>query len=64
MAPVPCSPCGLERLEDCPNQHLCMELITPDYVFETALQMLQTDASPAPAISAPAAAAAPSAAAR
>lgn len=40
MAPVPCSPCGFDRLEDCPRQHLCMQLIDADAVFEQALELL------------------------
>jgi ADP-heptose:LPS heptosyltransferase len=39
-APVACSPCGYDRLDLCPNDHLCMKLITPDAVAAEALAML------------------------
>jgi ADP-heptose:LPS heptosyltransferase len=41
MAPVPCSPCGYEQVEQCPNDHACMTLITPDIVLGHALRMLE-----------------------
>jgi hypothetical protein len=40
MASVPCSPCGYERMRDCPNEHLCMHLITPEQVFRHASEMM------------------------
>lgn len=33
MAYVECSPCGHEAIEDCPNDHICMKLITPGDVL-------------------------------
>ncbi len=41
MAAVPCSPCGLDRLQDCPHDHLCMKLITPEFVLTQAIPMLE-----------------------
>jgi ADP-heptose:LPS heptosyltransferase len=46
MAEVACSPCGHDRLNDCPNEHLCMRLITPDIVLTNALEMLATAPDP------------------
>ena len=40
MADVSCSPCGYDRLKDCPRDHLCVRLITPDMVLDHALDML------------------------
>ena len=45
MALVPCSPCGHDRLEACPNDHLCMRLITPEAVADEAEAMLSCHAS-------------------
>ena len=42
MAAVSCSPCGYERLELCPHDHLCMRLIEPESVFHHAVAMLST----------------------
>jgi ADP-heptose:LPS heptosyltransferase len=39
-AAVSCSPCGHERLELCPHDHLCMKLIEPETVLSQALDML------------------------
>jgi ADP-heptose:LPS heptosyltransferase len=39
-AAVSCSPCGYERLELCPHDHLCMTLIEPETVLDQALEML------------------------
>jgi ADP-heptose:LPS heptosyltransferase len=39
-AKVACSPCGYERLELCPHDHLCMKLIEPETVLAQALDML------------------------
>ena len=44
MAAVPCSPCGLERVEQCPFEHRCMTSITPEQVLEQALAMLRDEA--------------------
>ena len=41
MAEVACSPCGHDRLEECPFEHLCMTLITPEIVLQRALAMMQ-----------------------
>jgi ADP-heptose:LPS heptosyltransferase len=46
-AAVSCSPCGYERLELCPHDHLCMKLIEPETVLDQALDMLARDCSPA-----------------
>lgn len=47
MHEMPCSPCGFERLAECPLEHACMTLITPEYVLEqvkTAMQeIVDTD---------------------
>ena len=40
MAAVPCSPCGHDKLEACPHEHLCMTLIEPETVLHAALEML------------------------
>jgi ADP-heptose:LPS heptosyltransferase len=40
---VSCSPCGYERLELCPHDHLCMTLIEPETVLDQALAMLARD---------------------
>ena len=42
-APVACSPCGYERLDQCPHEHLCMRLISPEAIAEEALRMLKRD---------------------
>ncbi len=42
MAAVSCSPCGYEKLELCPHDHLCMRLIEPESVFHHATAMLST----------------------
>lgn len=52
MAVVPCSPCGYDRLSDCPNEHACMIGLTPDAVFKQARALLQA-AVPAPTDKAP-----------
>jgi ADP-heptose:LPS heptosyltransferase len=44
---TPCSPCGFERLAECPKDHACMEQITPDYVLGQAESMLQSIEQPA-----------------
>lgn len=40
-APVACSPCGYERLDQCPHDHLCMRLIAPEAIAEEAMRMLE-----------------------
>src|SRR5215469_5703344 len=42
MALVPCSPCGFDKLEECPNDHLCMRQIAPETIAEQVLEMLAT----------------------
>jgi heptosyltransferase II len=37
---VPCSPCRYHKLEQCPNDHLCMKQIVPESVAEQAFAML------------------------
>jgi ADP-heptose:LPS heptosyltransferase len=39
---LPCSPCGYERLELCPHDHLCMTMIEPETIFRHATEMLPT----------------------
>jgi hypothetical protein len=46
-AAVSCSPCGYERLELCPHDHLCMTLIEPETVLDQALEMLARGHIPA-----------------
>jgi ADP-heptose:LPS heptosyltransferase len=41
MAEVACSPCGYDRLEDCPHDHLCMTLITPEVVLARVKAMIE-----------------------
>ena len=43
MALVPCSPCGYDKLEECPNDHLCMKQIAPETVADQAVAMLAGD---------------------
>ena len=45
MAAVPCSPCGHDKLPDCPHDHLCMTLIEPENVLQHALDMLDRTAA-------------------
>jgi len=45
-AAVSCSPCGYERLELCPHDHLCMKLIEPETVLDQALDMLARSCFP------------------
>jgi ADP-heptose:LPS heptosyltransferase len=40
MALVPCSPCGYDKLEECPNDHLCMKQIGPETIADQAIAML------------------------
>ncbi len=40
MALVPCSPCGYDKLELCPNDHLCMKQIAPASIADHAIAML------------------------
>jgi len=40
MAAVPCSPCGHDKLEACPHDHLCMTLIEPENVLGHAIELL------------------------
>jgi ADP-heptose:LPS heptosyltransferase len=39
-AMVPCSPCGYDKLELCPNDHLCMKQIAPATIADHAIAML------------------------
>ena len=41
MAVLPCSPCGYDRLADCPNDHACMRGLRPDDVFDVAAGWLR-----------------------
>jgi ADP-heptose:LPS heptosyltransferase len=45
MAVVPCSPCGFDKLEECPNDHLCMKQIAPETVADQAIAMLSDSKS-------------------
>jgi lipopolysaccharide heptosyltransferase I len=40
MAGVPCSPCFLRRLAQCPHDHVCMETVTPEMVWRQVEQVL------------------------
>jgi ADP-heptose:LPS heptosyltransferase len=40
MMDVQCSPCGWERIEECNNDHRCMQMITPELVLVQVTQML------------------------
>ena len=40
MALVPCSPCGYDKIEKCPNDHLCMKQIAPETIADQAIAML------------------------
>ena len=44
MAVVACSPCGHDRLQDCPNEHRCMQGLMPETVFQEACRLLSTAA--------------------
>ena len=39
-ADVPCSPCGYDKLVECPNDHLCMKQIAPETVADQAIAIL------------------------
>lgn len=47
MANVPCSPCGFDRLAECPFGHTCMEDLLPDAVLRQAEALLPALAAPA-----------------
>jgi ADP-heptose:LPS heptosyltransferase/SAM-dependent methyltransferase len=38
--PIPCSPCGHDRLQDCPNDHRCMADLTAETVFAEVKSLL------------------------
>ena len=40
MAVVPCSPCGYDRLAECPYEHTCMQGLLPESVFAQAAERL------------------------
>ena len=40
MAVVPCSPCGYDRLSECPYEHACMQGLLPEAVFAQAARRL------------------------
>ncbi len=40
MAVVPCSPCGHDRLDECPYEHRCMRGLAPQTVFAQAASLL------------------------
>ena len=42
MAVVPCSPCGFDRLSECPYEHACMQGLLPESVFAQAARRLAT----------------------
>ena len=46
MSVVPCSPCGHDRLEDCPHEHRCMRGLTPETVFDHVGVLLSQPAAP------------------
>jgi ADP-heptose:LPS heptosyltransferase len=37
---VPCAPCGYDKLELCPNDHVCMKQIAPATIADHAIAML------------------------
>jgi ADP-heptose:LPS heptosyltransferase len=39
MAMVPCSPCGYDRIERCPNDHQCMKQIAPETIADQDIGM-------------------------
>ncbi len=45
MAVVPCSPCGLDRLSECGNGHMCMQDLAPLAVFGLAERLLRPQVS-------------------
>jgi ADP-heptose:LPS heptosyltransferase len=45
MALLPCSPCGYDKLEECPNDHLCMKQIAPETIADQAIAMLSDSKS-------------------
>jgi ADP-heptose:LPS heptosyltransferase len=45
MALVPCSPCGYDKIEECPNDHLCMKQIVPETIADQAIAMLSDSKS-------------------
>jgi hypothetical protein len=40
MSVVPCSPCGFDRLVECPHDYRCMRSLAPETVFEEAVKLL------------------------
>jgi ADP-heptose:LPS heptosyltransferase len=40
---VPCAPCGYDKLERCPNDHLCMKQIAPESIADQVIAMLWGD---------------------
>jgi ADP-heptose:LPS heptosyltransferase len=40
MALLHCSPCGYDKLEECPNDHRCMKQIAPETVADQAIAIL------------------------
>jgi ADP-heptose:LPS heptosyltransferase len=40
MAMVSCSPCGHDRIEQCPNDHQCMKRIAPETIADQAIALL------------------------
>jgi ADP-heptose:LPS heptosyltransferase len=43
MAVVGCSPCGHDRLEDCPYEHRCMRGLAPETVLAEVRRLLSAD---------------------
>jgi hypothetical protein len=41
MALVPCSPCGHDKIEECPHEHLCMKQIAPETIADQAIAMVE-----------------------
>jgi hypothetical protein len=46
MALGPCSACGYDKLEECPNDHLCMKQIAPETIADQAIAMLSGSEKP------------------
>jgi ADP-heptose:LPS heptosyltransferase len=44
MALVACSPCGFDKLDECPNDHQCMKQIAPETIADRAVAILSSGA--------------------
>lgn len=48
QAAVPCAPCYLKKLRCCPHEHVCMQQVTADAVFERVERILAEAGTPLP----------------